>query len=94
MKISPQAVDEYLTAVTRADIHEPGNAQAFYSVGVRLDREGHVCASLNWVDMGSRRSVTQKLSCYLVPGVSRLGVLYSLAAAVTEAILDEEAGPV
>ena len=71
------------------DPAEPeGFAETYYSVNMKSYRHGHACTGLVFMDMGQRRVISEKLSCYQVPAVTRRQALELILAAVMEALSD------
>lgn len=66
----------------------PRDVTAIYHVSVRIYDDGHACTQLGWVDMSSRRALSEKQLCYSSVRSTRLSVLNALGSAVTRALLD------
>lgn len=66
------------------------DVESIYSLTLSIYKNGHACSYLNRVDMGSRRSISERLNCQPLVRGTRISILQGLLCAVSQALLDAE----
>lgn len=89
------SADQYvlpLPLAATADPRPDAKLAGLYQVSLRIFDDGHACTQLQWLDMGSRRLISEQLGCYQAVTVGRTQVLALLSHAALTAYGDTAAG--